>query len=65
LGGLATVEIPLWVIYVPGVVIVLGGIAAGRWLSSLERRVSNHAERLANLEGRRAERDAGADADDG
>ena len=57
-------DVPTWILYVPGVVIVLGGIAVARWLGSLERRVSNHAERLANLEGRRAERDRDNAGDD-
>jgi hypothetical protein len=41
-----------WLIYVPGVVIVLGGVLGSRWLMHLQRRVDDHAERIAYLEGR-------------
>lgn len=43
---------PGWYFYVPGVVIVLAGIAGFRWLSKLQERVDGHAERIARLEGR-------------
>jgi len=41
----------LW-LYVPGVVIVLGGVLIFRWLGALTRKVSDLAERVAHLEGR-------------
>ena len=42
-----------WLIYVPGAVIVLAGVAAFRWLTALQHRVNDHAERIAHLEGER------------
>ena len=42
---------PIWAIYVPGAIIVLAGAVIARWLASLQRRVDDHAERIARLEG--------------
>lgn len=56
------IDLPTWAIYVPGVTIVLAGIAGYRWLAALQRRTNDHAERIAHLEGRLAERDAERDA---
>lgn len=44
-------ELPIWAIYVPGFVIVLVGAAVFRWLNALQRRVNDHAERIARIEG--------------
>lgn len=52
-------DLPVWTLYVPGVVIVLAGAAAFRWLMASQRRINDHAERIARLEGRLDERDDG------
>jgi len=41
-----------WYLYVPGVVIVLCGIAIFRWLQALQARVNDHAERISHIEGK-------------
>jgi hypothetical protein len=46
----------LWILYIPGVVIVLAGAAIFRWLLALQRRTIDHAERIARLEGRQGPR---------
>jgi hypothetical protein len=47
-----TVDLPIWSFYVPGVVIVLAGAGILRWLLALQRRTSDHAERISRIEGR-------------
>lgn len=42
---------PLWTLYVPGVVIVAAGVVAFRWLLVIQRRMQELAERVARLEG--------------
>jgi hypothetical protein len=51
-------------VWIPGAIVVLGAAILGRWLASVHRRVNDHAERIAHLEGRNAERDAGAEDTD-
>jgi len=39
------------VVYIPGFVIVIAGIVIFRWLDRVQKRLNEHAERLAHLEG--------------
>lgn len=39
-------------LWVPGIVIILGAFIVFRWLASLQRTVSDHAERISWLEAR-------------
>lgn len=40
-----------WALYVPGVLIVAAGWVIFYWLGRLQRRSTEHGERIAHLEG--------------
>lgn len=42
-----------WVAYAPAVVCLVALVVVFRWLLYLQRRVNDHAERVAHLEGQR------------
>ena len=39
-----------WYVYVPGFIIIIAGAIIFRWLIALQRKLSDHAERIAYLE---------------